>query len=177
MEQDKSIIQLERELTPQQKNFILALVSGESQTDAYRIAYPKANAERAAHKAHELIRKPHVRAYYEKMKAQTQKLQVLVSTWSRLRAEEELINILENCKSSLYASDRYGNTILNHNAVNGAINAIKELNKLHGYNSDTNINIINQQQSGLEYKSDNDLNAIAEELKSRGLDVNSIEFK
>lgn len=101
-------------LTAKQEKFVLALVEGKSQREAYKEAYDTSRMkdETIDNKAYQLFKKGEIRARYDELMLEIKER----SLWNFERAQEELIEMLEDSKESRNFAGRY--------------NAIKELNTL-----------------------------------------------
>ncbi|MGL4402437.1 MAG: hypothetical protein ACRCTS_01670 [Fusobacteriaceae bacterium] len=104
-------------LTEKQMAFVRAKVEGKNPSGAYKIAYNTTNMKPSsiARKAHELSKQPNISAMYEELKKEAKER----TLWSYERAQEELLEMLEDSKSAKNFMGRH--------------NAIKELNNISGF--------------------------------------------
>lgn len=109
-------------LTSKQEKFIQGVVSGLSQTDAYKQAYDTSNLKDNTiwKKASELMADSKVKGRYEEL-IQEYKNQ---AKWNRSLAEEKLLWLLEKSQESI---ENMGLKQANSNSM---LNTIKELNTL-----------------------------------------------
>ena len=103
-------------LTPKQITFCDAIVQGKSQIDAYKEAYNCNNMKNAtiSNNAYMLMQKGEIIARIKELR---QNLEA-VSVWGRIDSVNALITILQDERTK----------------PNEKIQAIKELNSMHGYN-------------------------------------------
>lgn len=101
-------------LTPKQEAFAHAVASGKTQADAYRAAFnaAKMKAETIAQAASRLMANSNVRAMVEKHREQLANRHL----WTR----EDSVRVLREVADSEKGSER--------------VQAIKELNSMHGFN-------------------------------------------
>jgi len=105
-----------KKLTPKQITFCDAIVRGKSQTEAYKEAYNCDNMKDSTihNNAYMLMQRSEIK---ERIKELRQSLEA-VSVWNRADSVKALISILQDEKTK----------------PNEKIQAIKELNTMHGYN-------------------------------------------
>ncbi len=144
-------------LTRQQEIFVQALMAGNTQADAYKIAYPKANnwtPQAVATEAYRLIRKPHVAARYEELQSNYQK-NLEFNTFYGLN--ELLYDFLYLKEKSEESIDDVGVRQANSNAYVNALKNIGELLSLYpdkkldvnaNISSDFEINILGDGMNG-----------------------------
>lgn len=103
------------DLTSQQEKFCRLVAEGNTQSDAYRMAYPKSKANKKSmnEKASRLMAQSNISSRVSELIDELKEK----SMWTR----EESVKILKNL---LHADDIRKSDI---------INAIKELNKMHGF--------------------------------------------
>lgn len=109
-------------LTPKQEKYIIGLVSGLSQREAYKQSYDCKNMKDATidNKASALYRKGEIRARYEELMAEHKNK----ALWTKEQSITDLIWLKEQAKADI---QEIGVKQANSNAM---LNAIKELNSL-----------------------------------------------
>lgn len=126
------ICQLAEILTAKQEKYVMGVVSGLSQREAYRQAYPSSLKWKEAsidQKASTLLRNVKVKARYLELMNEHKK----ESLWSRDRAVNELLFLVDHAKSEI-------NDVGLNAANKGAfVDALKELNKLEQVYDETNV--------------------------------------
>jgi len=105
-----------KKLTPKQITFCDAIVRGKSQTEAYKEAYNCDNMKDSTihNNAYMLMQRSEIKERIKELKAKLE----AVSLWNRADSVKALISILQDEKTK----------------PNEKIQAIKELNIMHGYN-------------------------------------------
>ena len=138
-------------LTTKQEMFVQELIKGKSQREAYKTAYDceKMKDENIDSKASNLFANVKVRARYEELIAKGAEK----ALWTREQAINDLVEIKNTCLQALSresVNEETGESIklVNSKMATGAINAIKELNNMNGFNeqkidvkSDSEINV------------------------------------
>ncbi len=143
-------------LTRQQEMFVQALLAGETQSDAYKIAYPKANnwtPQAVATEAYRTMKKPHVAARYEELQSNYQKHLEFASFYGRDELLYDFLYLKERSEESI---EDYGVRQANSNAYVNALKNIGEILSLYpdkkvdlnaNISSDFEINILGGDES------------------------------
>jgi hypothetical protein len=109
-------------LTPKQEAFAQGLASGLSQSEAYRVAYPKAQSWKDAtvwRKASLMAGNGDVQARVDQLRREVAKLNL----WTR----EDSVRVLRDVADSEKGSER--------------VQAVKELNAMHGFNEPLKLDV------------------------------------
>lgn len=112
-----------KKITPQQEAFAQAVASGETDAQAYRIAYPKSlkwKLNSLGRQAHTASKNPKIVARVAELKGDLAK----VSLWTREQSVKVLAEIAGNGEKD---GDR--------------VRAVSELNEMHGYNQPKKLDI------------------------------------
>lgn len=131
-------------LTPKREKFVLGLIDCKSQREAYRIAYPKSvnwTDKTVDSKASELFKNGEVKERFNELRAKCESKAI----WTREQAINDLVSIKNECVSAMLGKEvnegtGEENTFVNSKVAGVAINAIKELNIMNGYN-ENNVNM------------------------------------
>ena len=118
-------------LTRNQEMFVQALFAGHGQSEAYKIAYPKANnwtPQAVATEAHRLINKPHVAARYEQLMDNYQKHLDFAAIYGREELLYDFYYLKEKSEESI---DDIGVRQANSNAYVNALKNIGEILSLY----------------------------------------------
>jgi hypothetical protein len=118
-------------LTRNQEMFVQALFAGHGQSEAYKIAYPKANnwtPQAVATEAHRLINKPHVAARYEQLQSNYQKHLDFAAIYGREELLYDFYYLKEKSEESI---DDIGVRQANSNAYVNALKNIGEILSLY----------------------------------------------
>ena len=146
-------------LTRNQEMFVQALFAGHGQSEAYKIAYPKANnwtPQAVATEAHRLINKPHVAARYEQLMDNYQKHLDFAAIYGREELLYDFYYLKEKSEESI---DDIGVRQANSNAYVNALKNIGEILSLYpdkkvdlnaNISSDFEINILGDGGNGAE---------------------------
>ena len=130
---------MERELTPKQEKFIHGVLSGLSQSEAYRRAYNAKNmsVEKIAKKASDLANRGDIGGIIDQRRREMADKAI----WSREQALEMLRDIAEEAKEA--AAVVVDGEVVGYNSKNAgaAIKAIAEANKMCGYNAPDSLNV------------------------------------
>lgn len=114
-------------LTRQQEMFVQALVAGHGQSEAFKIAYPKANnwtPQAVATEAYRTIKKPPVAARYEELQNNYQKHLEFAAMYDKDQLLYDFWYLKEKAEESI---DDYGVRQANSNAL---VNALKNIGEL-----------------------------------------------
>lgn len=143
-------------LTRQQEMFVQALFAGHSQSEAFKIAYPKANnwtPQAVATEAYRTIKKPHVAARYEQLQNNYQKHLEFSSFYGKEELLYDFLYLKEKAEESI---DDLGVRQANSNALVNALKNIGEILALYpdkkvdlnaNISSDFEINILGDDAS------------------------------
>lgn len=146
-------------LTRQQEMFVQALFAGHSQSEAFKIAYPKANnwtPQAVATEAYRTIKKPHVAARYEQLQNNYQKHLEFSSFYGKEELLYDFLYLKEKAEESI---DDLGVRQANSNALVNALKNIGEILALYpdkkvdlnaNISSDFEINILGDGGNGAE---------------------------
>jgi hypothetical protein len=146
-------------LTRQQEMFVQALIAGHGQSEAYKIAYPKANnwtPQAVATEAYRTIKKPQVAARYEELQNNYQKHLEFAAFYDRDQLLYDFLYLKEKSEESI---DDVGVRQANSNAYVNALKNIGELLDLYpdkkvdlnaNISSDFEINILGDGASDSE---------------------------
>ena len=118
-------------LTRNQEIFIQALMAGHGQSEAYKIAYPKANnwtPQAVATEAYRTMKKPHVAARYEELQSNYQKHLEFSSFYGRDELLYDFLYLKEKSEESI---DDIGVRQANSNAYVNALKNIGEILSLY----------------------------------------------
>ena len=147
-------------LTRNQEIFVQAVMAGHGQSEAYKIAYPKANnwtPQAVATEASRLIRKPHVAARYEELMSNYQKHMEFSSFYGRDELLYDFLYLKEKSEESI---DDIGVRQANSNAYVNALKNIGEILSLYpdkkvdlnaNISSDFEINIMGDEPQQIEH--------------------------
>lgn len=132
-------------LTPKQEKFINMLIEGKSQREAYRLAYDnyKLTDKSIDEMASKLFNNIKILSRYKELQQEC----ASKSVWTRQKAENDLLKIKDLCVNAMIqiATDKDTGadiTVVDSKVANVAINALKELNSMCGFNltnSNTNL--------------------------------------
>ena len=114
-------------LTRQQEMFVQALFAGHSQSEAFKIAYPKANnwtPQAVATEAYRTIKKPHVAARLEQLQNNYQKHLEFSSFYGKEELLYDFLYLKEKAEESI---DDLGVRQANSNAL---VNALKNIGEI-----------------------------------------------
>jgi hypothetical protein len=114
-------------LTRQQEMFVQALFAGHNQSEAYKIAYPKANSwtpQAVATEAYRTIKKPHVAARLEQLQNNYQKHLEFSSFYGKEELLYDFLYLKEKAEESI---DDLGVRQANSNAL---VNALKNIGEI-----------------------------------------------
>jgi hypothetical protein len=122
-------------LTAKQEKFVRLIVDGETQRAAYRKVFPTAKGKKDNYidrLASELATTPKIKARYKELQEEITNEFV----WRKADSLERLKEIADTCikyKTYVY-DDKMQNVRVDGAAATGAINAIREINKVLGLN-------------------------------------------
>ena len=146
-------------LTRQQEMFVQAIMAGHGQSEAYKIAYPKANnwtPGAVATEAHRMMKKPQIAARLEELQTNYQKHLEFASFYDRDQLLYDFLYLKEKSEESI---DDLGVRQANSNAYVNALKNIGELLDLYpdkkvdlnaNISSDFEINILGDGGNGAE---------------------------
>ena len=146
-------------LTRQQEMFVQAIMAGHGQSEAYKIAYPKANnwtPQAVATEAYRMMKKPHIAARIEELESNYQKHLEFATFYDRNQLLFDFLYLKEKSEESI---DDLGVRQANSNAYVNALKNIGELLDLYpdkkvdlnaNISSDFEINILGDGGNGAE---------------------------
>ena len=146
-------------LTRNQEMFVQAIMAGHGQSEAYKIAYPKANnwtPGAVATEAHRMMKKPQIAARLEELQTNYQKHLEFASFYDRDQLLYDFLYLKEKSEESI---DDLGVRQANSNAYVNALKNIGELLDLYpdkkvdlnaNISSDFEINILGDGGNGAE---------------------------
>lgn len=114
-------------LTRQQEMFVQAIMAGHGQSEAYKIAYPKANnwtPQAVATEAYRMMKKPHIAARIEELESNYQKHLEFATFYDRNQLLFDFLYLKEKSEESI---DDQGVRQANSNAY---VNALKNIGEL-----------------------------------------------
>ena len=114
-------------LTRQQEMFVQAIMAGHGQSEAYKIAYPKANnwtPQAVATEAYRMMKKPHIAARIEELQSNYQKHLEFATFYDRNQLLFDFLYLKEKSEESI---DDQGVRQANSNAY---VNALKNIGEL-----------------------------------------------
>lgn len=121
---------MNKKLTQKQEEFITYVLQGKTQTEAYRLAYPKAQSWKDStvrSKASHLINEPHIQSRYRELQQQQQETLIESATYSKEQAIRDLLWIKQ--KALLTIEDNGYDS----KATNSVLKSVQEISKLLGY--------------------------------------------
>lgn len=147
-------------LTRQQEMFVQAIMAGHGQSEAYKIAYPKANnwtPQAVATEAYRMMKKPHVAARIEELQSNYQKHLEFATFYDRDQLLWDFLYLKEKSEESI---DDVGVRQANSNALVNALKNIGEILSLYpdkkldlnaNISSDFEINILGDEPQQIEH--------------------------
>jgi hypothetical protein len=147
-------------LTRQQEMFVQAIMAGHGQSEAYKIAYPKANnwtPQAVATEAYRTMKKPHIAARIEELQSNYQKHLEFSTFYDRNQLLFDFLYLKERSEESI---DDIGVRQANSNAYVNALKNIGELLDLYpdkkvdlnaNISSDFEINIMGDEPQQIEH--------------------------
>ena len=118
-------------LTRQQEMFVQAIMAGHGQSEAYKIAYPKANnwtPQAVATEAYRMMKKPHIAARIEELQSNYQKHLEFSTFYDRDQLLWDFYYLKEKSEESI---DDQGVRQANSNALVNALKNIGEILSLY----------------------------------------------
>jgi hypothetical protein len=146
-------------LTRQQEMFVQALFAGHSQSEAFKIAYPKANnwtPQAVATEAYRTIKKPHVAARYEQLQNNYQKHLEFSSFYGKEELLYDFLYLKEKAEESI---DDLGVRQANSNAL---VNALKNIGEILALYPDKKVDLNANISSDFEINILGDTNEVSE---------------
>ena len=147
-------------LTRQQEMFVQAIMAGHGQSEAYKIAYPKANnwtPQAVATEAYRMMKKPHIAARIEELQSNYQKHLEFSTFYDRNQLLFDFLYLKEKSEESI---DDTGVRQANSNAYVNALKNIGEILSLYpdkkvdlnaNISSDFEINILGDEPQQIEH--------------------------
>ena len=147
-------------LTRQQEMFVQAIMAGHGQSEAYKIAYPKANnwtPQAVATEAYRMMKKPHIAARIEELQNNYQKHLEFSTFYDRDQLLWDFYYLKEKSEESI---DDQGVRQANSNALVNALKNIGEILSLYpdkkldlnaNISSDFEINILGDEPQQIEH--------------------------
>ena len=114
-------------LTRQQEMFVQAIMAGHGQSEAYKIAYPKANnwtPQAVATEAYRMMKKPQIAARIEELQSNYQKHLEFSAIYDRDQLLYDFLYLKERSEESI---EDYGVRQANSNAL---VNALKNIGEI-----------------------------------------------
>ena len=149
-------------LTRQQEMFVQALFAGHSQSEAFKIAYPKANnwtPQAVATEAYRTIKKPHVAARYEQLQNNYQKHLEFSSFYGKEELLYDFLYLKEKAEESI---DDLGVRQANSNAL---VNALKNIGEILALYPDKKVDL------NANISSDFEINILGDTNESEAVDA------
>jgi len=146
-------------LTRQQEMFVQALFAGHSQSEAFKIAYPKANnwtPQAVATEAYRTIKKPHVAARLEQLQNNYQKHLEFSSFYGKEELLYDFLYLKEKAEESI---DDLGVRQANSNAL---VNALKNIGEILALYPDKKVDLNANISSDFEINILGDTNEVSE---------------
>lgn len=152
-------------LTRQQEMFVQAIMAGHGQSEAYKIAYPKANnwtPQAVATEAYRMMKKPHIAARIEELESNYQKHLEFATFYDRNQLLFDFLYLKEKSEESI---DDLGVRQANSNAY---VNALKNIGELLDLYPDKKVDL------NANISSDFEINILGDNGAEGGVD-NAIE--
>ena len=149
-------------LTRQQEMFVQALFAGHSQSEAFKIAYPKANnwtPQAVATEAYRTIKKPHVAARYDQLQNNYQKHLEFSSFYGKEELLYDFLYLKEKAEESI---DDLGVRQANSNAL---VNALKNIGEILALYPDKKVDL------NANISSDFEINILGDTNESEAVDA------
>lgn len=149
-------------LTRQQEMFVQALFAGHSQSEAFKIAYPKANnwtPQAVATEAYRTIKKPHVAARLEQLQNNYQKHLEFSSFYGKEELLYDFLYLKEKAEESI---DDLGVRQANSNAL---VNALKNIGEILALYPDKKVDL------NANISSDFEINILGDTNESEAVDA------
>ena len=147
-------------LTRQQEMFVQAIMAGHGQSEAYKIAYPKANnwtPQAVATEAYRMMKKPQIAARIEELQSNYQKHLEFSAIYDRDQLLYDFLYLKERSEESI---EDYGVRQANSNAYVNALKNIGEILSLYpdkkvdlnaNISSDFEINILGDEPQQIKH--------------------------
>ena len=146
-------------LTRQQELFVQAIIAGHGQSEAYKIAYPKANnwtPGAVATEAYRMMKKPQVAARIEELQSNYQKHLEFSAIYDRDQLLWDFLYLKEKSEESI---DDVGIRQANSNAL---VNALKNIGEILSLYPDKKVDLNANISSDFEINILGDMNAVSE---------------
>lgn len=146
-------------LTRQQEMFVQAIIAGHGQSEAYKIAYPKANnwtPGAVATEAYRTIKKPQVAARLEELQTNYQKHLEFSAIYDRDQLLWDFLYLKEKSEESI---DDVGIRQANSNAL---VNALKNIGEILSLYPDKKVDLNANISSDFEINILGDMNEVSE---------------
>lgn len=137
-------------LKPRQREFVdLMVYQGLSREEAYiqshKVIASKLTPASISSKASSVFFTPNVNNYYHALMEEIRDNEVKKAVWTKERATEKLVRLIERAEEDLYGVDSKGNVVgnplqLTMGRLNAIVLPVKELNLMNGLNA-TNLNV------------------------------------
>lgn len=117
-------------LTKNQEAFVVALIQGKTQRQAYQEAYPRSKQWKPGsvdREASVLVRNPKVAQRLNELRAKIEAETIKKNVWNRQKAQETLMWLIETAKNQVEQYEELSSPV-----VSGIMGAVKELNEIVG---------------------------------------------
>ena len=149
-------------LTRQQEMFVQAIMAGHGQSEAYKIAYPKANnwtPQAVATEAYRMMKKPHIAARIEELQNNYQKHLEFSTFYDRDQLLWDFYYLKEKSEESI---DDLGVRQANSNAL---VNALKNIGEILSLYPDKKVDL------NANISSDFEINILGDTNESEAIDA------
>lgn len=149
-------------LTRQQEMFVQAIMAGHGQSEAYKIAYPKANnwtPQAVATEAYRMMKKPHIAARIEELQNNYQKHLEFSTFYDRDQLLWDFYYLKEKSEESI---DDLGVRQANSNAL---VNALKNIGEILSLYPDKKLDL------NANISSDFEINILGDSSESEAVDA------
>lgn len=117
-------------LTKNQEAFVVALIEGKTQRQAYQEAYPRSKQWKPGsvdREASVLVKNPKVVQRLNELRAKIEAETIKKNVWNRQKAQETLMWLIETAKNQVKQYEELSSPV-----VSGIMGAVKELNEIAG---------------------------------------------
>lgn len=149
-------------LTRQQEMFVQAIMAGHGQSEAYKIAYPKANnwtPQAVATEAYRMMKKPQIAARIEELQSNYQKHLEFSAIYDRDQLLYDFLYLKERSEESI---EDYGVRQANSNAY---VNALKNIGEILSLYPDKKVDL------NANISSDFEINILGDTNESEAVDA------
>ena len=115
-------------LTKNQEAFVVALIEGKTQRQAYQEAYPRSKQWKPGsvdREASVLVKNPKVVQRLNELRAKIEAETIKKNVWNRQKAQETLMWLIETAKNQVKQYEELSSPV-----VSGIMGAVKELNEI-----------------------------------------------